>query len=132
MTTLLDASALLASINEERGANTVETALSDAAMSSVNVAEVASKLSEHGWSPTDIGPLFEQLQLSIIPFDLSTALRSGQLRQATRNFGLSLGDRACLALAKSRQAVAVTADRAWTGLDPSLGMAIECIRQEQP
>ncbi|MEO1082064.1 MAG: type II toxin-antitoxin system VapC family toxin [Pseudomonadota bacterium] len=113
MTTLLDASALLASINEERGANTVETALSDAAMSSVNVAEVASKLTEHGWSPTDIGPLFEQLQLSIIPFDLSTALQSGQLRQATRNLGLSLGDRACLATAMAHSMDVLTADKTW-------------------
>ena len=127
MTTLLDASALLASSNEERGANTVETALSDAAMSSVNVAEVASKLSEHGWSPTDIGPLFEQLQLSIIPFDLSTALRSGQLRQATRNFGLSLGDRACLATAMAHSMDVLTADKTWGKLKIS-GLTIITLR----
>ena len=127
MTTLLDASALLASINEERGADTVDTALSDAAMSSVNVAEVASKLSEHGWSPKDIGPLFEQLQLSVIPFDLSTALRSGQLRQATKKLGLSLGDRACISTAMAHNMNVLTADKTWSKLEIS-GLTIITLR----
>lgn len=57
---------------------------------------------------------------------------TGLLRPMTRQVGLSLGNRACLALAKSRQAIALTADRAWTELDPSLGIAIQCIRPEKP
>ena len=88
MTTLLDASALLASLNEENGAEVVESALSDAAISTVNVAEVAGKLNEYGWDQADIAPLSEQLQLTIIAFDLPIALLAGQLRPLTRSIGL--------------------------------------------
>jgi PIN domain nuclease of toxin-antitoxin system len=64
--------------------------------------------------------------LEVIPFDTELAYRTGLLRSATRSAGLSLGDRACLALAMQRQLPAVTADREWQSL--SLGVTIQVIR----
>lgn len=127
MTTLLDASALLASLNEEDGADVVESALTDAAISTINVAEVASKLSEYGWSQADIAPLFEQLQLTILPFDLPAALLTGQLRPLTKTIGLSLGDRACIATALTRGLSILTADRNWATLKIS-GLSVSLLR----
>ena len=127
MTTLLDASALLASLNEENGADVVESALSDAAISTVNVAEVAGKLSEYGWDQADIAPLFEQLQLTIIAFDLPIALLAGQLRPLTRSIGLSLGDRACMATALICGFEVLTADQSWLTLKLS-GLTVKSLR----
>lgn len=69
-----------------------------------------------------LGPL----HLRLVDFDHAQAVQAGELRRTTRSTGLSLGDRACLALAASRGLQVLTADRAWTGL--SIGLEIECIR----
>ena len=127
MTTLLDASALLASLNEESGADVVESTLSDAAVSAVNVTEVAGKLSEYGWAQADIAPLFEQLQLTVICYDLPIALLAGQLRPLTRSIGLSLGDRACIATALICGFEVLTADQSWLTLKFS-GLTIKSLR----
>lgn len=73
MTMLLDASAILAVIDEEPGAETVEEALDDAAISTVNVAEVAGKLDDFGWPADEVASLFDHLQLEILPFDVDVA-----------------------------------------------------------
>ncbi len=127
MTALLDASALLALINEEPGADQVEKVLADAAISTVNAAEVASKLNEFGWSPDEIAPVFHHLQLDILSFDLDTALACGQLRSVTKKLGLSLGDRACIATGLSTRYRILTADQSWTQLRIR-GLSIKCIR----
>ena len=67
-----------------------------------------------------------ELDLDVIAFDRAQGEAAGRLRSATRQAGLSLGDRACLALAQSRGAVAFTTDRAWADLD--VGVAIEVVR----
>ena len=127
MTTLLDASAVLAVINEESGAENVEKALDDAAISTVNAAEVVSKLDDFGWPTDEIAPLFNHLQLEILPFEMDAALTSGHLRSATRKLGLSLGDRACLATALLTKYRILTADKSWTKLKIR-GVSIKCIR----
>ncbi len=127
MTTLLDASALLALINEEAGAEKVEKVLDDAAISTVNVAEVASKLNDFGWPADEIAPLCDHLQLEILPFERDVALASGQLRSATRKIGLSLGDRACLATSLLTKYRILTADKSWAKLKIR-GVSIICIR----
>lgn len=66
------------------------------------------------------------LRLDVVPFDAETALLAGRLRAVTRHLGLSLGDRACLALAIRENATALTADRNWTDLD--LPCKVELIR----
>jgi len=127
MTMLLDASAILAVINEEPGAEKVEEVLDDAAISTVNVAEVASKLDDFGWLADEVASLFDHLQLEILPFDVDVALTSGQLRSATKKLGLSLGDRACLATALLTKYRVLTSNESWTQLKIR-GVSIKCIR----
>jgi ribonuclease VapC len=96
---VLDASALLALINQEPGFEKVAAAISTACMSSVNVAEVVSKLMDKGFSEVEIREIFEALKVLIIPFDEEQGFIAGLLRAETKSLGLSLGDRACLSLA---------------------------------
>ncbi|WP_423927879.1 type II toxin-antitoxin system VapC family toxin [Candidatus Palauibacter sp.] len=111
---VLDASAVLAALFEEPGAERVVRALErGAAMSSVNVAEVAARLSERDWTATAVASVLDEPGIESIPFDHETALLSGAYRQRTRHLGLGLGDRACLATASRLGLPALTADRKW-------------------
>lgn len=110
---VLDSSAILAVINGERGAVEVVPFLNNAVLSAVNYAEVISKLVERGMSTPDALRAVGGIGVSIVDFDSSQAERTGELRMETKRFGLSLGDRACLALAEREDAVAVTADKRW-------------------
>ena len=126
--TILDASAMLAVIQEEAGADMVVEALhSGAAMSAVNVAEVAACLCQEGWGDEEVSLVFKELGIRILPFDADTALLSGRYRVATQPLGLGLGDRACLASARIEACPALTADKVWGQLDLT-GVDIRCIR----
>jgi len=115
---VLDASAVLAAVLKEPGAVRVERALKrGAAMSSVNVAEVAACLSQDGVSSVTVARVVEELGVEIIPFDRQAALLSGSYRMRTRRLGLGLGGRACLATASRLGLPALTADRSWDDLD---------------
>ena len=129
---VLDTSALLASMYEEPGKDRVDEILltEHCLICAVNVAEFASKCAGGGMARAEIEAVTRGFDADVIELDLELALVAGLLRPLTRQVGLSLGDRACLALAQSRQAVALTADRVWTELDPSFGITIECIRPE--
>jgi len=124
--TVIDASALLALLNSEDGADIVEDALSSAAISSVNYSEVVAKLADAGVPVDSIPQVLRPLDLIIVPFDEELAFQTGLMRPAARNIGLSLGDRACLSLAKSMGLPALTADKSWNKLD--LGVKIKTIR----
>ena len=89
--------------------------LPNAVISSVNLAEVVTKLTDRGSAEEIIDSALASLNLTVIEFDESTARLAGLLRKTTRSRGLSLGDRACLALAQERGLTAVTADAAWVG-----------------
>jgi ribonuclease VapC len=122
---VLDASALLALIFEEPGAEAVREALPDAIMGMVNVCEVISKLSER--VPTEEASAWvDRLALNKVDFDWPQSRTAGELRKMTRRLGLSLGDRACLALAIERQLPVLTAERAWTKL--AIGVDIRLVR----
>jgi PIN domain nuclease of toxin-antitoxin system len=123
---ILDASAVLALLNAEPGADVVESRLSGAVISTVNLAEVESKLADCGMSDAEIRRVVDALGLEVLPFDREMARRAGRLQPATRPFGLSLGDRACLASALVTGLPVLTADRKWTSLD--VGVAIEALR----
>jgi PIN domain nuclease of toxin-antitoxin system len=123
---VLDASALLALINQEAGSERVAAVLSTACMSSVNVVEVVSKLMDKGFNELEIREIFEALKLLIIPFDEEQGFIAGLLRTDTKSLGLSLGDRACLSLAIQQKLSVLTADRVWAGLQ--LGLNIQMIR----
>lgn len=124
---VLDASAVLAYLWKETGWERVERALlADPLISVVNVAEVASKAMDLGISEVDARLLIDNLGMQQHDFDSELAWRAAALRVSTRPRGLSLGDRACLALAQSCNGVALTADKAWLEFEGAF--RIECIR----
>ena len=122
---VLDASALMAVLREEPGAVEVEALLDAAAISAVNLSEVQAKLVERGTPAASAWSWLVGLELEVIGFDVAQARVAGDLRAPTLSRGLSLGDRACLALAQLLDRPAVTADRAWAGLD--VGIEIRTI-----
>ncbi len=126
MTAVLDASAVLALLFGEPGAETVvEHIAAGAAISTVNLAEVATVLVRNDRDPhTVLDPL--RVQVEIVPFMDADALITAELYPLVSARGLSLGDRACLALARRLDAPAVTAEHLWSGLD--LDVRIDTIR----
>jgi len=123
---VLDASALLAFLNQETGMEVVAELLPGAAVSAVNLSEVVAKLVEATMPVDVVRSALEDLGLDVRPFDAEMAYAAGALRTATRRLGLSLGDRACLALGQLLARPVLTTDRAWEGLD--LGVAVRSIR----
>lgn len=114
---VLDASALLALLNQEQGAERVAPLMADAAISTVNLAEVTTRLALAGMPEAAIRETLALLPMELISFDSDQAIEVGLLAPATRASGLSLGDRACLILARILEATAVTADQAWTNIE---------------
>ena len=123
---VLDASALLALLNSEQGADPVAAALPGATISAVNLSEVVSKLAEAEMPEEAIREAIQGLAMEVVTFDRDQAYEAGLLRPFTRGAGLSLGDRACLALARRLALPALTADRSWEGL--GIGITIQVIR----
>lgn len=114
---VLDSSAILATINLEPGFEKVDAVLSESLVGTVNLAEVLTKLVEKGISTTEALDEFNRLGVRVVDFSLAHAQKAAEIRPLTRHLGLSLGDRACLALAIQTDATAVTADTKWTQLD---------------
>lgn len=130
MTVALDASAVLAVIFDEDGAERVIDYLEPGVglISAVNLAEVATKLIENDYSDDDARTTLDDLTTLVRPFDTGVAVLTGFLRRQTRARGLSLGDRACLALARTEGCLAVTADRKWRDIAEAAKVEIELIR----
>lgn len=124
---VLDSSVVLALVNNERGAALVREAIAaDSVISAVNLAEVVAKLIERGASRDQVAERLAPLDLNIVEFGAALAIETGVLRTATRQAGLSLGDRACLALGQQLRLPVLTADRAWR--DVNVSVAIQLIR----
>ncbi len=124
---VLDASAILAVIQHERGAeNLTAELLQDAVISTVNLAEVQSKLVKNGWRPEEAWTDASSLITSEVPFTSEQARIAGDLILKTESRGLSLGDRSCLALAIALNAPVYTTEQAWKNL--KLGVPIHVIR----
>ncbi len=133
MTTwVLDTSAVLAYFWNEPGADRVTNVLEggDHVISAVNLSELVSKFVDHGVPDEEIPHLIAGLELVVQEHDAALAQETGKLRRKTRQLGLSLGDRACLALAQRLDAIAITTDRPWLKLDSTLGIQVECIRPD--
>ena len=126
MTVAIDASALLALLFAEPGAELVADAIAGGAVTSaVNLSEVATVLVRHRKDPaTILGPVREQL--AVEPFTDADAMVAAALYPKTTNKGLSLGDRSCLALARRLGVPALTAERVWAELD--LDIDVQLIR----
>ncbi len=126
---VLDASALLACIQHEPGAEVVTRALvAGAAMSSLNLSEVVARLSDGGMSAEAIREALRSFEFEIVPFEEDAAFASGLLRPSTRSAGLSLGDRACIDLALRSGLPVLTTDRVWSTIAGPLNLDVEVIR----
>ena len=123
---VFDASALLALIRGEPGADIVASHLGRAAMSSVNVAEVYGRLLREAFRPEEFRRDIEAIDFKLHSFDAEQAFLAGRFEPATRPLGLSLGDRACLALALSLGVPALSGDRRWAGA--KVGVEINLFR----
>ena len=124
---VLDASAVMALFHREPGSDNVAQAVLDGAViSTVNLAEVASKLNELGTPEALIQDAINVLRLTIVDFDTELAYKVGLLRPLTKHAGLSLGDRACLALAQHLNFPALTTDRVWEDLSLDVTVQLIC------
>jgi PIN domain nuclease of toxin-antitoxin system len=123
---MLDASAVLAMMLGEDGGEQVRERLASSQISAVNLSEVVAKLQDGGVPDEVITSSLAEMNFDVLAFDQGQAVRAGLLRTGTRSIGLSLGDRACLSAAESRDAVAVTTDRAWSKL--KVGIAVDVLR----
>lgn len=125
---VLDASALLALLLKEPGADKVKAVIDGAIMSVVNLAEVVSHYAKLGSSRSDIESMLHPLPLALEPVDAELSYLAGMLRPITLPRGLSLGDRYCLALAKRLGVAALTAERRWSEVASAAGVEVELIR----
>ena len=125
---VLDASAILALILEEPGAERVEPHVPGGTASAVNLGEVVAKLRDLGMEEARVDEIIAEMQLEVRGHDLAAALTAGHLRPATRGAGLSLADRACLALARMLHLPVLTADRGWLSVADAVGVRVELIR----
>lgn len=123
---VLDASALLAFLFREPGHERVGPCLGDACISSVNVSEVLGRFARDGHDVREVLKRLREFPVETVPFLAEDAALAAALVPATAPLGLSLGDRACLALAAVRKAPAWTADRTWRSLD--IAVDVEVIR----
>jgi len=125
---IFDASAVLALLYQEPGHLTVEQHLTHAIISAVNFAEVMATLINGGISISQAERAARDVMKHIIPFNEQQALQTAALRKTTKSLGLSLGDRACLALAILEHLPVLTADKAWAKLDDNLKVKVILIR----
>ncbi len=124
---ILDASAVLALLKNEDGADKVEPLLGQIVMSSVNVSETASILLESEMTVQEVQECMLPLISEIVPFDEKQAFQTAELRKHTKNHGLSLGDRACISLGIKMGIPVYTADKIWQKLQLK-NLEIELIR----
>lgn len=123
---VLDASALIAMLRQEPGGDMVAAVLENAVISSVNLTEVITRMIDKGFTPEQAREITVASNINTIAFDEELAVIAGMMRISTRSRGLSLGDRACLALAHRMSVPALTADRNWLAVD--VGVNVRLIR----
>jgi PIN domain nuclease of toxin-antitoxin system len=123
---ILDASAIMAVVFQEPGEAVVRGIGRETAASAVNISEVYARAVERGSTEALVGLAISTLAINVCQFDALDALEAARLRPRTRHLGLSLGDRACLALAQRLGLPVLTADRRWAKLD--IGVEVRLIR----
>ena len=127
---VLDASALLAVTKGEKGAETVMELIeaNDCVISSVNMAEVATRMLDLGLPLKELKRALGLFNMDVIDFNEEQAVTCAELRPLAKSAGLSLGDRACLGLAKLMDGTAVTSDRRWMAIAEAVGVKVLMIR----
>ena len=123
---VVDASAILALLNQETGSEEVLIFIGKAAISTVNLSEVIAKLADAGIPEEDIRQILSNLNLEVIDFNEEQALKAGMLRPNTKSIGLSFGDRACLALGIILNQPVLTTDRLWGSIN--VGVEVRVVR----
>jgi ribonuclease VapC len=123
---VLDASALLAMLHNEPGGEDVVDELENGVLSSVNLSEVIQQSIKRKVEVTALREDLEAVGLTIFPFNADDAAAAANLWPVTHSLGLSLGDRACLALAQRLQLPVLTADKIWNELQ--IGISVRLIR----
>ena len=126
---VLDSSAVLALMQREPGADAVAAVLPGALLAMVNLAEIVTKLCERGIAVDVARSAVASLGVKIAEFTEEQACLIGELRLLTRSAGLSLGDRACLALGKVSAATVLTTERVWAQVASISGVEIRLIRE---
>ena len=123
---VFDSSVLIAILRQEPGSEVGEQSLNDALISTVNLAEVATYLARNSVPAETINDALATFPIEVVPFDREQGLIAGCLYPDCKSLGLSLGDRACLALAKSKSLPVLTADKAWLELE--INVSVKSIR----
>ena len=124
---VMDSTALIAVVYQEPGYERVVEILDKSAISAVNLAEIMNKLVLRGAPAETVRDTLLKLELTVEDWTEDLAYRSAEFTPFTKSHGLSLGDRACLTLAKHLRATAVTSDRTWSR-KPALGVPIMIFR----
>jgi ribonuclease VapC len=124
---VMDSTALIAVVYQEPGYERVVEILDKSAISAVNLAEIINKLVLRGSPAETVRETLLRLELTVQDWTEDLAYRSAEFTPFNKSHGLSLGDRACLTLAKQLRATAVTSDRAWRRI-PSLGVRVMMFR----
>ncbi|WP_299845797.1 type II toxin-antitoxin system VapC family toxin [uncultured Jannaschia sp.] len=124
---VLDASAVLAMLREEPGADLVATHIGRAAISAVNLQEVAKELLREGASVKTARAVLDELSLDVHPHDAEAAYSAAALYPQTKQHGRGLGDRACMALGVAMNVPVLTADREWRNVVVE-GLQLEHVR----
>jgi len=123
---ILDASALLAYLHKETGWESVQSVMPESCIGTVNWSEVAQKIAQKGMDVRVVRSMLEELGLMIVPFSVDQAEFAAQLWEESRQFGLSLADRACMGLAIQQDNAVITADKVWMQL--KLDIEVQLIR----
>ena len=127
MTVVLDASAVIAVLRSEQGADRVQSVLGNAMISAVNLQEVFKELLEDNIAPDLAHAMVQQLQLDVCDHDETAALHAAALHTATKRYGRGIGDRSCMSLAISKGVPVLTADKEWARVEVD-GLDIVFIR----
>jgi len=127
---VMDASAILALMQAEKGWEVVDDLIREqqCVASCVNIAEVGTRMIDKGLAPSQLERTLKELDIQPVDFDLEQSTFSAELRLSTKYAGLSLGDRACLALTKLLDGIAVTSDRAWLDIAEFTHIKMKIIR----
>ena len=125
---VIDTSAVLSHLQDEEGGDVAFDWLERRTSISILNVQLVSKLAEAGMDREDVQATLADLPLDIQPITSELAIDAGFMRSQTGRRGLSHGDRACLALARSLALPAVTADRPWADLSEELAIEVVLIR----
>jgi ribonuclease VapC len=123
---VLDASVILAAFLNEPGGDVYPSLAGEYRISVFNLGEVASTLTEKGYEPQEVRSAVAPLLTNVAALSIDQVMQVGLWRRQTRRFGLSMGDRCCLALGKALEAEVYTTDRVWAELD--LGVKVRVVR----